>query len=357
MKKSRLKILKVIIICMVVIMNLSSILVYADEKDSITINVKYGIEGKYKNNYELPVNVEIENKGENINGQVEVRVQTNVYDTYDAFVCDVNIDSNEKKTVTIPINLYENSSKISVVLKSGNNIIKEKTIIVGSGRIDEYSLFSGILTDDINGINLRTLSFNVDGRRFGGDVKSVNVGLNIDMISESYKSISALDMIIINNYDLSKFTDKHYKNLMEWVSNGGILVIGTGENSAKTIKENNLGISYNGTKDLNGYTLANLEIKDATAALEKDGENLIYELDNEKGHIYVAAFDLANQNISNEDYIEYFWKEHIGKNFVNKVDRLYGYSNSDYSQYEITNLLNNIPIDKEINIGSMFVTA
>ena len=353
MKKSRLKILKVIIICMVVIMNLSSILVYADEKDSITINVKYGIEGKYKNNYELPVNVEIENKGENINGQVEVRVQTNVYDTYDAFVCDVNIDSNEKKTVTIPINLYENSSKISVVLKSGNNIIKEKTIIVGSGRIDEYSLFSGILTDDINGINLRTLSFNVDGRRFGGDVKSVNVGLNIDMISESYKSISALDMIIINNYDLSKFTDKHYKNLMEWVSNGGILVIGTGENSAKTIKENNLGISYNGTKDLNGYTLANLEIKDATVALEKDGENLIYELDNEKGHIYVAAFDLANQNISNEDYIEYFWKEHIGKNFVNKVDRLYGYSNSNYSPYEITNLLNNIPIDKEINIGSI----
>lgn len=353
MKKSRLKILKVIIICMVVIMNLSSILVYADEKDSITINVKYGIEGKYKNNYELPVNVEIENKGENINGQVEVRVQTNVYDTYDAFVCDVNIDSNEKKTVTIPINLYENSSKISVVLKSGNNIIKEKTIIVGSGRIDEYSLFSGILTDDINGINLRTLSFNVDGRRFGGDVKSVNVGLNIDMISESYKSISALDMIIINNYDLSKFTDKHYKNLMEWVSNGGILVIGTGENSAKTIKENNLGISYNGTKDLNGYALANLEIKDATVALEKDGENLIYELDNEKGHIYVAAFDLANQNISNEDYIEYFWKEHIGKNFVNKVDRLYGYSNSNYSPYEITNLLNNIPIDKEINIGSI----
>ncbi len=353
MKKSRLKILKVIIICMVVIMNLSSILVYADEKDSITINVKYGIEGKYKNNYELPVNVEIENKGENINGQVEVHVQTNVYDTYDAFVCDVNIDSNEKKTVTIPINLYENSSKISVVLKSGNNIIKEKTIIVGSGRIDEYSLFSGILTDDINGINLRTLSFNVDGRRFGGDVKSVNVGLNIDMLSESYKSISALDMIIINNYDLSKFTDKHYKNLMEWVSNGGILVIGTGENSAKTIKENNLGISYSGTKDLNGYTLANLEIKDATVALEKDGENLIYELDNEKGHIYVAAFDLANQNISNEDYIEYFWKEHIGKNFVNKVDRLYGYSNSNYSPYEITNLLNNIPIDKEINIGSI----
>ena len=355
MKKNRFKILRVIIVCILTIMNLSSIVVYATDvskpKDNITMNVKYGIEGKYKNTYELPVNVEIENKGENVDGQVEVRVQTNVYDTYDAFICDVNIKSNEKKTVTIPINLYENSSKISVLLKNGNNIIKEKTVIVGSGRIDEYSLFSGILTDDINGISLRTLSFNADGKRFGGDVRSVNVGLNIDMFQESYKSISALDMIIINNYDLSKFTDKHYKNLMEWVNNGGILVIGTGENSAKTIKDNELGISYNGTKDLNGYTLADLEINNATVALEKDGENLIYELDNEKGHIYVASFDLANQKISNEDYIEYFWKEHIGKNFVNKVDRSYGNLNSNYSPYEITNLLNNIPIDEEINIG------
>ncbi len=355
MKKNRFKKLKLIIVCILTIMNLSSIAVYATDvakpKENITMNVKYGIEGKYKNNYELPVNIEIENKGENVDGQVEVRVQTNAYDTYDAFICDVNINSNEKKTVTIPINLYENSSKISVLLKNGDNIIKEKTVIVGSGRIDEYNLFSGILTDDINGINLRTLNFNADGKRFGGDVRSVNVGLDIDMFSESYKAISALDMIIINNYDLSKFTDKHYKNLMEWVNNGGILVIGTGENSAKTIKDNGLGISYNGTKDLNGYTLADLEIKNATVALEKDGENLIYELDNEKGHIYVAAFDLANQNISNEDYIEYFWKEHIGKNFVNKVDRSNGNLNSNYSPYEITDLLNNIPIDKEINIG------
>lgn len=355
MKKNRFKKMKVIIVCILTIMNLSSIAVYATDvdkpKENITMNVKYGIEGKYKNNYELPINIEIENKGENVDGQVEVRVQTNVYDTYDAFICDVNINSNEKKTVTIPINLYENSSKISVLLKNGDNIIKEKTVIVGSGRIDEYNLFSGILTDDINGINLRTLNFNADGKRFGGDVRSVNVGLDIDMFSESYKAISALDMIIINNYDLSKFTDKHYKNLMEWVSNGGILVIGTGENSAKTIKDNELGISYNGTKDLNGYTLADLEIKNATVALEKDGENLIYELDKEKGHIYVAAFDLANQNISNEDYIEYFWKEHIGKNFVNKIDRSHGNLNSNYSPYEITDLLNNIPIDKEINIG------
>ena len=108
MKRYKLNILKAIIICILTIINLSSNLVYATDvskvEDDITMNVRYGIEGKYKNNYEIPVNVDIENKGEKISGQVEVRVQTNVYDTYDAVVCDVNIDSNEKKTVTIPIN-------------------------------------------------------------------------------------------------------------------------------------------------------------------------------------------------------------------------------------------------------------
>lgn len=351
MKKYKLKILKSIIIFMLIIINSISFVVYADEKDNIKINIKYGVEGKYKNNFELPINIEIENNGEKIDGQVEVRVQTNIPDTYNAFACDVNIGSNEKKSVTIPINLYDNSSKISVVLKNGDQIVKENTIVISGGRVDEYSLFIGVLSDDVNGIGLRTLNFKSEGKRFMGDANSVNVTLNNDIFSQSYKNISALDVIIINNYDMSKITDNQYKNLMDWVSNGGTLVIGTGENSAKTIKNNRFGITYNGTKDVSGYTLSNLEIADSSVALEKDGENLVYEIKNDRGYIYVATFDLANSNISDDDYITHFWKEYIGRNFSDKLDNLYRYSNSSYSPYEISDLTNNIPMDKEINIG------
>jgi len=341
--------LALIIFLMFIMLNLASNLVYADQKDNINMKITYGIEGKYKNNLELPINIEIENSGQKLSGQVEVRVQTNIYDTYDAFACDIEVDSNEKKTVTIPINLYENSSKIVVVLKDGDKILKENKMTISGGRVNEYSMLIGTITDDINSINIRNLNFDIDGR-YGDANKNVNVTLDMDTLGESYKNISALDMIIINNYNTSEFTGDHYKNLLEWVGNGGILVIGTGENSAKTIKDNKLDIIYNGTRDINGYTLADLEMKNSSVLLEKNGENLIYGLEHNKGHIYVAAFDLSNQNISKEDYIEYFWKETIGKNFTNKVDNAHRYMDSNYSPYELTNLINNIPLGEDLNI-------
>lgn len=354
MKLNKTSILTLLMFCMFIMLSLTSNIVYADEKDDVNMKVTYGIEGKYKSNLELPINIEIENNEQKISGQVEVRVQTNVYDTYDAFACDIEIDSNEKKTITIPINLYENSSKIVVVLKDRDKTIEEKKMTISGGRVNEYSMLIGTITDDMNGINLRNLNFDLGGR-YGNDNNNVNVVPNIDKLGESYKNISALDMIIINNYNTSEFTEEHYKNLLEWVSNGGILVIGTGENSAKIIKNNKLDIIYDGTKDINGYTLADLEMKNSSVLLEKDGENLVYGSDYNKGQIYVAAFDLSNANISNEDYVKYFWEETIGKNFANKLDNAHRYMDSNYSPYEVINLINNIPISEGLNITPILI--
>ena len=97
-----------------------------EENNSITMNVSYGIDGNFKGSTAIPINIEVENKGEDIEGQVEVRVPTNISNTYDAFVSEVNLASKEKRTVTIPINLPEDSSKISVVFTQGENVLNEK---------------------------------------------------------------------------------------------------------------------------------------------------------------------------------------------------------------------------------------
>eukprot|EP00831_Metopus_contortus_P006250 TRINITY_DN12360_c0_g1_i7.p2 TRINITY_DN12360_c0_g1~~TRINITY_DN12360_c0_g1_i7.p2 ORF type:complete len:231 (+),score=42.09 TRINITY_DN12360_c0_g1_i7:149-841(+) len=208
----------------------------ADTKDDVKMKIQYGIEGKYKYNLELPINVEIENTGSDINGQLEVRVQANDFDKYDAFVKDVSVKAGEKKIVSIPVYLYENTFKIAVLLKEGDKVIKETTMIVGNGRIDKDSMLIGTLSDDVNGIGLRNLNFDSNGRH-GGIDKRINVQVTSDLLKQSYKNFAALDMLIINNYNISNFTENQYKNILQWVSSGGILIIGTGENSAKTIKK------------------------------------------------------------------------------------------------------------------------
>ena len=109
-----------------------------EDNSSITMKVTYGIEGNFKGFTSVPVNIQIENNGEKIDGQLEVRVPASAPNTYDAFVSEVNIGANEKRTVTIPINLPDNALKLQVVLKQGENIVKFATNVSNVDFVSSY---------------------------------------------------------------------------------------------------------------------------------------------------------------------------------------------------------------------------
>ncbi|BCZ48503.1 hypothetical protein psyc5s11_45700 [Clostridium gelidum] len=328
----------------------------AEENNSITMNVSYGIDGKFKGSMAIPVNVEVENKGEDIEGQVEVRVPTNSYNTYDAFVSEVKLASKEKRTVTIPINLPEDCSKMSVVFTKGKNILKENKITVSSGRVNENDLFMAILTDDFNGINIKDLNFaDLNNKNRKGEInKTVNVPLNLDSLSKGSKNISQLDVIVINNYNISNLQKEQYENLSTWINNGGTLIIGSGENASKTIgsiDKEFLDVNYKGTKDVNGYTLANLSLKDSSIKLQQGENPLIYLLNKGKGKVYIGAFDLGNKNIASKDNVMNTWKESLGNDFINKNNIRNRYGNGNNVPHQMDQLSNDVPVKEDFKMG------
>ena len=329
-----------------------------EETNLITMDVSYGIEGKFKGSTAIPINIEVENNGENIEGQVEVRVPTNITNTYDAFVSDVNLGSKEKRTVTIPVNLPENTSKIAVVFKQGENVLKENNVVVSSGRVNENDVFMGILTDDFNGITIKDLDFStLNNKNRKGEInKNVNVPLNLDSLSKSSKNSSQLDVIVINNYNISNLQSEQYANLSTWVNNGGTLVIGSGENASKTIANINkefLEVTYNGTKDINGYTLAKLNVKDSDIKLQEGENPLIYSITKGKGKVYIGAFDLANKNIASKDNVMNTWKESLGNDFISKNDirNRNGNGNGSNVSHQMNNLSTNVPVKEDFKMG------
>ena len=145
--------------------------------------------------------------------------------------------------------------------------------------------------------------------------------LNLDSLSKSSKNISQLDVIVINNYNISNLQSDQYENLSTWINNGGTLIIGSGENASKTIgniDKEFLDVDYNGTKDINGYTLANLSLKDASIKLQEGENPLIYLINKGKGKVYIGTFDLANKNIASKDNVMNAWKEYLGNDFISK---------------------------------------
>ncbi|OOM80654.1 hypothetical protein CLPUN_13200 [Clostridium puniceum] len=332
-----------------------------EENTSITMKVSYGIQGNFKGSTAVPVNIEVENNGENIEGQLEVRVSANTPNTYDAFVSEINIGAKEKRTVTIPINLPENALKLAVVLKQGENIIKQNTVLISNGRVGGADMFMGILADDFNGLAIRFLDFsslnNSNNKRGDRVNKTTSVPLQLNSLLRSPKNISSLDVIVINNYNTSNLQREQYENLSTWVENGGILIIGSGENSPKTIENLDkefFNITYNGTKDINGYTLAKLNLKDATVKLQEGEDQLIYLINKGQGKIYIATFDLGNKTIATKDKTMNIWKECLGKDFLEKNNSSYRHGGNGVP-YGIEELSNNVPYRETFNMWVLII--
>jgi len=357
MKKFNMAKLLSILVMIFTLTSFISTVCKADDSNLITMNVSYGIEGSFKSSTAVPVNVEIENNGEDIEGQVEVRVPTNITNTYDAFVTEVKLASKEKRTVTIPVNLPENSSKLLVVFTQGEKVLKENKVIISSGRVNNANLLMGTLTDDFSGLTVKSLDFSdLDKSKYQHINKISSGPLNLDSLSKSSKNISQLDVITINNYNISNLQKEQYENLSTWINNGGTLIIGSGENASKTvanIDKEFLDITYNGTKDINGYTLANLSIKDSLIRLQDGGNPLIYSINKGKGKIYISTFDLANKNIAPKDNVINTWKEALGDDFASKNNKYNRNRHGGYAPGELDNLSNTIPSKDEFKMGTL----
>lgn len=356
MRNFKLAKVLIIFVATFIIANLMPTISRADENDLVKMNVSYGIEGSFKGSISIPVNVEVENNGDDIKGEVEVRVPTNIPNTYDAFVEEVNLTSKEKRTVSIPINLPENASKIYVVFKQGENILKENTVILSNGRVNENDMFMGVLTDDFNGLTIRYLDFTDLNNKGKGIInKTASVSLDLESLRRNSKSISALDVIIINNYNMSNLQSKQYDNLSTWIENGGILVIGTGENAPKTMGSVNkefIDCNYSGTKNINDYTIADLSIKDASNVLQEGENPLIYAINKGKGKIYVSTFDLGNKNIASKENVMKAWKECLGNDFLNKRNFT---RHGNYVPFQMEQLINRIPNVQHFKMGTLVI--
>lgn len=334
--------------------------VYADNEndESVIMDVTYGIGGLFRNQEYIPINISIENNGETICGKVEVRTPTNEPGGYDAFVKDVNLEPGNKTKVVIPIIMEDSDqSKFSVILYNGENIIKQEKGIISSGRVNELDMLVGNLTEDFNGITFKNIDFR--GYQYGQDKinKGVNMQIDQELFNENISCLDALDIILINNYDLSKWNNQEYESLDEWIQKGGTLILGTGENAVKTIgniKNSFLDINYEKTRDINNYTLADFTLKDGIIRLKTEENPLIYSVNRGKGEIYVASFDLSNAAIASSKEVTDFWKTTLGNRFLSSVGRNRNYIHG-FSLYQADSLIDNVPLEKEINFKALII--
>lgn len=350
----------------IITLNFSNLITKADTKsEAYEVKVTSGIEGKYRALKYIPVTVEFTSLEKDFNGEVEIRTSGSYSSTYDAYSKEISVSEGETGKVTIPIKLLEGYSKITVNLVENGKVLFEKKSLISNGRVSESNLFMGVLSDDQTSLSYTgSISFtNTNNPGYNGVIEKVQ--LDEKIIGENSLNIDGLDIILINNYNMSNLKDEQYNALNSWINKGGTLVIGSGANEGKTVKniDNNfLDIKSNGSKEKNiklinddlKLIVSNLEIKDGKLKSGSNDTPLAYSVTRGKGEIIVATFDLGLEPlISSKDAGEFF------KNIIADASNTFFQNsmNGGYNQqyYRTSELTRNIPINKIVSVKSLIV--
>lgn len=324
--KSRfiLTILSIIFIYNILNFNIASAI---DNKYNINLKASYGVDGRYKINSKTPINLVITNNGVEFQGKIQIETLVPDTNKYDLNTESINIAKNTTKSLWYNINIV-NKFKVRLITDN-NEVIHEETINVNKGRLNDGDILVGVLTDDFNGLNyISNINVNMNNNPDMGNKKLIPVSISEEVIEKNSKSLDVIDMIIINNYDTLKLKEDNITNLNQWVSNGGILVVGTGENYKKVIGGINNKI-INGTfskaisRDMSiGKSNVNvlavkMNIEDSLSLFEDN--NLISKVIKKNGQVIVFPWDLAAEKISKSSENSLVWGE-ITSDFNNKID-------------------------------------
>lgn len=340
----------------------------AEVQEPVAMEAVYGYDNTAKGGRHLPLGITIHNRQETVlTGTLQIKSKEsdgNIY-RYD-YPVEVGAISDQTTNYYIPLGAHADSLYITLEAADGSTILSKRIRLNIS--LDVPELFIGILSDQpenlrylngagINYSALRTRTFSLSEERFPED----EIGLDL------------LDVMIVNSFRLRSLSEKQTAAIMDWVNNGGVLLLGTGERVDDTLGRfapELLDDSY-GSAELRtvnmaeGWTIENPEdavIQIPCVDIPLHGGNVIFSSDGAallttaakgNGLIAVASFDFASiAQFCNQQpaYVDRLFTMLLGEERVKAlVQETY---NGDSAKFlSVQSLINTGNVDKLPNLS------
>ncbi len=189
----------------------------------VSIELSYGFENNAKGGRYMPLNIIYTNTGiVDFDGSISIYSRESD-DRISEYRNEIILarDQSMKVTYYIPLGISATSLHLKLNDNDGNTFI-DRDINLGIDA-NNAQLFVGVLSD-----TPERLSYFNDVSLHYGLLRSRAFTLDADSFPRQSRGLDMLDVIIISNYKIRNLDEAQSHALMEWVSSGGVLVLGTG---------------------------------------------------------------------------------------------------------------------------------
>lgn len=331
------KFFKVINIMLMVMIIIITTYIKAFAKDlDVEVNMGYG--GNLKVGSNMPITVKIKSDGRDIDGRVQVSFSSDFNGT--GYEKDINIPRGGEKQITVyaPLNTINGKCFITIFEKDKKIYDDYFTLKAVDNDLTTYV---GILSDSFDKLSyMYNVPTNGGGKKSNpgnSSLQGKNIRLNEENFPQEKEALYAFQSIVIDNFDTSKLSKLQINALKEWIKDGGVLVLGTGDNGNKTLAALNndlikysIGNSKNvATKaftskiessinEVQQINIVELKVEDSQTLVKEGNDVLVQKVRVEEGCIVINSFDLALEPFNS-------WKENLSF-----AKNLYGLAKSNY---------------------------
>lgn len=198
-----------------------------DNLQGISMRVWAAFGGNFKYGEWLPVIIELENSGEDVDAEVRIRIASGNQPT--TYVQPAQLPTQSRKRIVIYVVPNNFSREIEAQLVAGDQLLISEKANVSPHPPINYNI--GLITPERGPLAL------LETVKLPGQERDKNlIDLTIEELPEIYEPLRSFDLLVINDSDTASFTPNQAIALDTWVRRGGRLVIGGGPGAQRTLQ-------------------------------------------------------------------------------------------------------------------------
>jgi hypothetical protein len=289
------------------------------------MSVAPSFEGYFKYGEWLPLWVTLENKGPNLDVQVQTRINQST--GWVTFAKNVSLPSGSRKQITLYALPNNYSREIVVQVISDNREILSQVVEVVPNQNDH--LLIGIAAPQWGPLS------QISGLQFEDSTReTVLVNLQLDQIPDQSAGLKSLDVIILNDVDTGNLDNLQKIALENWVTSGGFLILGGGSGLNKLyigLPKSLVNFEPAGLKEistlpalekfadnseilLNGpFTISHTSLQGGTTLLTEENSPIVHQWNFGEGNVTFVALNLIDSPFNAWSGTPAFWDNLLNK--------------------------------------------